>query len=92
MLVEQLSIGEIRQRVMERHMRDFCFGAPAFRDVFMGGDPAAAGHRLIRDHYFSVFPEVTIKFVTSPFASSAIDRRDIAEVAFQYFQRRAMLE
>ena len=43
--VEQVAIGEIRQSVVQRHMRDFGLGVAAFGDVFMSGDPAAARAR-----------------------------------------------
>jgi len=44
-LVEQHAIGEIGQRVVVRHIFDLDLGAPLFGDVFMGGNPAAVGHR-----------------------------------------------
>ena len=44
-LVQQHAIGEIGQRVVVGHIFDLDLGPPLLGDVFMGGNPAAVGHR-----------------------------------------------
>ena len=48
-----MSIGQIRQPVVERHVRNFGFSLMAFGDVFMGYNPATTGHWLVHDRYLS---------------------------------------
>ena len=43
------AVGQIGQRVMQRHMRDLRLRHPPLGDVLVGGDPAAIRHRLIGD-------------------------------------------
>ena len=42
-------IGQVRQRVVMRHMRDLGLEAPLLGDVLVRGDPTAVGHRLMHD-------------------------------------------
>ena len=46
---QQRAVGQVGQRVVARHVRDTFLGALAFRDVFMGCQPAAAGDRFVDD-------------------------------------------
>ena len=46
-LVQQHPVGEVGQRVVVRHVFDLDLGSPLLGDVFMGGDPAAVGHRPV---------------------------------------------
>ena len=48
-LVQQHPVGEVGQRVVVRHVFDLDLGSPLLGDVFMGGDPAAVGHRPVPD-------------------------------------------
>ena len=48
-IVQQHPIGKIGQRIMVRHVLDLDLGLPLFGDVFMRGNPAAAGHRPVAD-------------------------------------------
>ena len=48
-LVQQHAIGKIGQRVVMRHVFDLDLGLPLLGDVFVGGDPAAIGHRPVAD-------------------------------------------
>ncbi len=46
-LPEQESVRQIRQGIVQRHVRDLGLGLSPFGDVFMGGDPAAAAHGTV---------------------------------------------
>src|SRR5262249_6840111 len=46
-LAQQHAVGEIRQRVVARHVRDALLGELALGDVLVGGEPADAGDRLV---------------------------------------------
>ena len=46
-LVQQHPIGEIGERVVVGHIFDLDLGLPLLGDVFMGGNPAAVGHRPV---------------------------------------------
>lgn len=48
-LAEQGAIGEVRQRVVVRHMRDLQFRFALLGDVFVGRDPPEIGHRSVPD-------------------------------------------
>ena len=45
-LVEQHAVGQVGQRVVQRHVRDLGLGAALLGDVLVRGDGAAVGHRL----------------------------------------------
>ena len=46
---QQRAVWQVGQRVVARHVRDTFLRALAFRDVFMGCQPAAAGDRFVDD-------------------------------------------
>ncbi len=46
-LVQQHAIGEIGKRVVVGHVFDLDLGSPLLGDIFMGGNPAAVGHRAV---------------------------------------------
>ena len=48
-LAEQDAVRQAAERVVVRHVGDLSLGEPALGDVLVGGDPAAAGHRPVRD-------------------------------------------
>ena len=48
-LAQQHAIGQLRQRIVARHVRDVLLGAVALGDVLVDRDPAALAHRLMRD-------------------------------------------
>ena len=48
-LVEQRAVRQVGQRVEMGEVGDALLGAPALGDVFVGGDPAAVGQRLVHD-------------------------------------------
>ena len=48
-LAQQHAVGQVGERVVARHVRDLHFRPAPLGDVFVGRDPAAAGHRQV-DH------------------------------------------
>ena len=48
-LVQQHAVGQIRQRIVMRHVLDLDLGLALLGDVFVGGDPAEIGHRAMAD-------------------------------------------
>ena len=46
-LAQQQAVGKVGQRIVARHVRDLHFRPAPLGDVFVGGDPAAAGHRHV---------------------------------------------
>jgi len=57
-LTEQGAIGEVRQRVVVRHMRDLQFRLALLGDVFVGRDPSEVGHRSVPDLEGSPVPHL----------------------------------
>ena len=49
LLEQQNAIGQIRQGVVARHVRDALLGTLTLGHVFMRGEPAAAGDRFVDD-------------------------------------------
>ncbi len=47
--MQQHAIGQVGQNVVAGQMRGTRFDAPVLGDVFVGGEPAAARHRLLLD-------------------------------------------
>src|SRR3954467_12628787 len=52
-LVEQMTVWQPRETVMHGQIRDLGFRLPALGHILVGRNPAAAGHRLIGDRYFT---------------------------------------
>ena len=48
-LAQQHAVGQVGQRVVARHVGDLALRALPLGDVFVGGEPAAAGQRLADD-------------------------------------------
>src|SRR5258706_5565778 len=48
-LAQENAIGQIRQRIVPRHVRDALFDATSFGDVLVGRQPAAACYRRVHD-------------------------------------------
>src|SRR5436309_2766070 len=48
-LAEHHAIGQVGQCIIMRQMRNALLGALAFGDVLVGGDPSAAGERLVHN-------------------------------------------
>ena len=49
LLEQQHAVGQIGQRVMACHVRDALFRALTFSYIFLGCEPAAAGHGFVDD-------------------------------------------
>src|SRR5882762_9200669 len=44
---EEEPVGQVRQTVVQRHMRNFRFGLPPLGDVLMGSHPTTPGHGAV---------------------------------------------
>ena len=70
-LAQTQAVGQIRQRIVMRHVRDLLFGLAPLGDVFVGRDPADAGHDAVGDRDGAAVADFDDRLRICPDANSA---------------------